>query len=181
MKAHHSFTRLASSAVAASALALGLSACGPSYHYEPVNPDMFNTLQNQPAGSYKLLPLVKVTEGEDKAAPTRQQIDGSFRIIVKTGEMKNAHALNAEGKSGSMLCSTFSIVSGKLDDVGRLHAEYSHTTGGRYSRTYYAYKPIEINDNKMSMDSHATTAEGYNARLVASPHKVCAFTPAATP
>lgn len=168
-------------ALAVSAAASMLAACGQNVSYEPIKNEAFTALQTQPVNSYKLVPVVTVTEGENGAAPTRQQVDGSFNIIVKTGELKNPQALNSDGKPGSMLCSTFSIVSGKLDELGKLNAEYMRVIiGSKYSRTIYAYSPVEMTDNKIiSIANQAQTSEGYTAQLIATPHKVCQFTPAA--
>ena len=170
--------RLMFGALALSGAAL-LTGCTKPVVYEGISVDAFNAMQTQPVNSYSVVPSVRLDEPATKGGePVRTTLNGKFDIIVKTGELNNPQAFDTKGTPGSMLCSTFKILSGTLDDSGRMNALYTYwRSGGRSGWYAYVNSPIDLS-GKTAKVPETIDYDGCTATLVTSSYKTCKFTPA---
>jgi hypothetical protein len=156
------FSRRAAALAGAAVVAFGLAGCGQSV--EPINPQVFESMHSKPVDSYTLLPVVKRND-EGKLQPT-----GGFNLVIKLGELRNANAVNPEGQSGEMLCSTYLMTNASLNKMGELTVYYDN--GGRYSPGYH-YK-IEPEGSKLRLPPSYEGSSLYRAYH----NQYCTFTPA---
>ncbi len=117
------FSKMGSREAAAAGLAaLTFAMAGCSNPTEEVNPAVFDTMHAKPVNSYTLLPVMKEKDG--KPQPT-----GRFNLILKRAEMVNTNAVNPEGKSGTMSCSSLSVVPARLNQRGDIEVSYEGGIG----------------------------------------------------
>jgi hypothetical protein len=144
------------------AVAFALAGCGgPAV--EPVNPQVYNTMHAKPVDSYTLLPRV-TRSSEGQLQPT-----GTFNLVIKTAELKNAQAVNPEGQAGELTCSIYLTTRASLTNSGDLTVYYDN--GGRYSRGHH-YR-VEPQGNQLRLPP---SYEG-SALYYAGYHQHCSFAP----
>lgn len=156
------FSRRAAALAGAAVVAFGLAGCGQSV--EPINPQVYESMHSKAVDSYTLLPIV-TRSAEGQGQPT-----GSFNLVIKIGELKNAYAVNPEGQPGELTCSTYLTTRASLNTVGELTVYYDN--GGRYSRGHH-YK-IEPQGNTLRLPPSYEGSSLYRA----SHNQFCTFAPA---
>lgn len=104
-----------------------LAGCEDAPKDNAVTERMLQFLHSRPVGSYALVPTYVTGEPVNETG----RMPGYQALILKAGAFKNDHAFTTGGVPAQALCSTFNLITTRLNEKGEVTTEYQ--TRGRWS------------------------------------------------